>query len=81
MQKSDEILRKLLSHIEKTEAKELGCSEVYELLDEYSEAAARGQISKEYMPLVQQHLEQCRDCFEEYDALLRILKSEYARLG
>lgn len=80
MQKSDEILKKLLNHIEKTESKELGCDEVYALLDQYSDAANNGQVTEQFMPEVQQHLEQCRDCYEEYDALLRILKSEAARL-
>lgn len=80
MQQSNNILMKLLHHIDKTSAKELGCDEIFELLDEYSEAAANGRSTEQFMPLVQQHLEQCKDCCEEYEALLSILKSELARL-
>lgn len=78
MQPTDEILKQLLHHLGKTKADELGCDELFELLDEYTEAAARGQITEQLMPLVQQHLDQCHDCCEEYEALLSILKSEAA---
>jgi len=81
MQQSDGMLKKLLHHIGKTEAHELECDEIFELLDEYSEAAARGQITEQFLPLVQQHLEQCQCCCEEYEALLSILKSESAQLN
>jgi len=54
---------------------EIGCDEVYELLDRYAEMADRGEDTASLLPLVHQHLERCRDCREELEALLRILKA------
>jgi len=53
---------------------EIGCDEVYELLDRYAEMVDRGEDPASLLPLVHQHLERCRDCREELEALLRILK-------
>jgi hypothetical protein len=80
MKSSDDVLRKILEAVEQTKEKELVCDEVFNVLGEYTEAAARGEAAKDFMPLVQQHLDLCRDCFEEYDALLNVLRSELSDL-
>jgi hypothetical protein len=56
-----------------TDDVELSCDEVYELLDQFAEAARRGEDVATLMPLVQRHLDMCPDCREEYEALQRIL--------
>lgn len=68
-----EALRHLLNQVKKTREDELGCDEVYRLMDVFAEAAIRGENPEELMPLIQLHLELCPDCWEEYQALLRIL--------
>jgi hypothetical protein len=77
MNRSKDILRKLLDQIRLTQERELDCGEVFHVLDQYTEAVAAGQDPKVILPLVQQHLELCPDCFEEYEALLRVLQIEH----
>lgn len=65
--------RRLATAMAATREVELGCDDVFRLLDECAEAAARGEDISQLMPLVDQHLKMCPDCREEYEALLRIL--------
>lgn len=70
-----ETMLKLLQMVDATEEVELACDDVFELLDEYVELALSGGDPAEVLPLVHKHLERCRDCGEEYEALTRILES------
>jgi hypothetical protein len=70
-----EIIRRLMRQIRGTQGGELGCEEVYALLDQFAEAAAAGRDPGELLPLVAQHLELCPDCREEYEALMRVLQA------
>jgi hypothetical protein len=54
----------------------LDCQQVYEVVDVYAEMSARGEDVSEALPLVKHHLEMCKDCMEEYEALLRVLESD-----
>ncbi len=76
MQQSEDMIKDLLEILTKTHEEELPCDEVFELMDEFADAKLRGEDVAQLMPLVQRHLELCRDCIEEYDALMRVLKSE-----
>jgi hypothetical protein len=58
-----------------TDEMELSCDEVLELLDRYVEMEASGEDAAALFPLVKRHLDRCRDCLEEYQALKRILKA------
>ena len=55
---------------------EYSCAEVYELLDQFAEAQLRGENVAALLPLVQQHLDMCPDCRQEYEALLRVLHAQ-----
>lgn len=66
--------QKILGMLEKTREEELTCDEVFALLDEFTEMAARGEDVASFMPMVQQHLDICGDCREEYEALLHIVQ-------
>lgn len=70
-----DMMGKLLRMVENTDEVELGCDEVFELLDVYTEAEARGEDVAALLPLVKRHLDNCRDCHEEYEALLRIIEA------
>lgn len=59
-----------------TDEREYSCDDAYRLLDQFAEAVSRGEDVARLMPLVQKHLEMCRDCREEFEALLRILGAE-----
>lgn len=71
----DEMLVKLLRMVEDTDEIELSCDEVFEIIDQYVELEARGDDVSQLLPLVRQHLDRCRACQEEYEALARIIKA------
>ncbi len=54
----------------------LNCDQVFELIDQYAERAARGEDVAHLMPLVAAHLDMCPDCREHYEALERVLQAE-----
>ncbi len=54
----------------------LTCDQVFDLIDQYAERAARGEDVAHLMPLVQAHLEMCPDCREHYEALKRVLNAD-----
>jgi len=68
--------KKILIMIQNPQEYELSCDEVHNFLDQYTEMALRGEEVASLLPLVHYHLEQCPDCREEYEALLRILKTQ-----
>ena len=73
MSKSFDDLKKLLDSIARTRDDEIDCDQAYHLLDEYTELMARGEDASDMLPKVKQHIEMCRGCFEEHEALLNIL--------
>jgi predicted component of type VI protein secretion system len=70
---ASEKMRKMMTMLAHTQEQELTCDEVYALLDEFVELAARGEDVSKLMPLVQHHLEMCPDCREEYKVLEKIV--------
>ncbi len=72
---ADHIAR-LIEILEMSEEHESSCEEVFDKLDQYAETELRGEDVSRIMPLIKLHLDMCRDCSEEYRALLRILQSK-----
>jgi predicted anti-sigma-YlaC factor YlaD len=58
-----------------TRPDEIGCDECFEELDLFVEMKLAGKNAAEAMPLVQDHLERCRDCREEFEGLLTALQA------
>jgi hypothetical protein len=54
----------------------LTCDQVFDLIDQYAERAARGEDVAHLMPLVAAHLDMCPGCREHYEALERVLQAE-----
>lgn len=73
---SYDALKVLLDKLARTETHELACDDVHTVLAEFTEMQQRGENVSHLMPLVQQHLDLCPDCQEEYDALLLALDAE-----
>jgi hypothetical protein len=71
----DEMMGKLLRMVENTDEVEIGCDEVFEMLDQYVELEARGEDVTDLLPMVKKHLDRCRDCREEYEALVRVFEA------
>jgi hypothetical protein len=68
------VLKGMVRNILTTRADEIGCDECFEEIDRFVEMALAGKDAAEAMPLVQDHLTRCRDCREEFEALLYILR-------
>lgn len=71
---SDEMVTKIMHRLVVTDEEEISCDEVFAIVDEYAEASQRGEDVASLKPLIRHHLDNCRECDEEYHALLRILE-------
>jgi hypothetical protein len=69
------VVRRLVRGIVTTRPDEIGCQECFEELDRFVEMRLAGKDAAEAMPLVQDHLERCGDCREEFEALLAALQA------
>lgn len=56
-----------------TRLDEIGCTECYEQMDQFVDLVLAGKSAADAMPLVQDHLDRCPDCQEEFRALLAAL--------
>jgi Zn finger protein HypA/HybF involved in hydrogenase expression len=68
-------LKQMAREIITTRPDEIGCDECFEQLDRFVEMELAGKNAAEAMPLVQDHLERCPDCREEFEALLAALRA------
>ncbi len=67
---------KLARALGMTGDEELACDECFEQLERFVEMELDGLDAASAMPLVQDHLDKCGDCREEYQALLDALRAE-----
>jgi hypothetical protein len=58
-----------------TRPDEINCDECFEKLDRFVDMVLAGKDAAEAMPLVQDHLDRCGDCREEFEALLSALRA------
>ena len=68
-------LKRMVHNVLTTRPDEIGCGECFEQLDRFIELTLAGRNAAEALPLVQDHLERCRDCREEFEALLVALRA------
>ena len=54
---------------------EIGCAECFEQVDRFVEMKLAGKNAAQAMPLVQDHLDRCGNCREEFEALLAALRA------
>jgi hypothetical protein len=67
-------LKRMVRNILTARPDEIGCDECFEQLDRFVEMELADKNAAEAMPLVQDHLERCVDCREEFEALLAALR-------
>lgn len=72
---ADQRMIKLMHALIETREVELGCDEVLQIIDQYAEALKRGEDPEQFMPMVRHHLDLCKECEEELQAVLEILRS------
>jgi len=75
MQLEPATLKQMVRAMITTRPDEIGCGECFEQLDHFIEMTLAGRNAAEALPLVQDHLERCRDCREEFEALLVALRA------
>ncbi len=75
MQLEPATLKQMERAVITTRPDEIGCGECFEQLDRFIEMTLAGRNAGEALPLVQDHLERCRDCREEFEALLVALRA------
>jgi hypothetical protein len=75
MKLSSEVLKNMINSIAMTRPDEIACDECFEQLDKFAEQVLEGKPAAEAMPLVEDHLNRCMDCREEFEALLEAMKS------
>jgi hypothetical protein len=68
-------LKQMVRVVLSTRPDEVGCDECFDRLDRFVEMTLAGKNAAEAMPLVQDHLARCRDCREEFEALLEVLRT------
>ncbi|TKJ29967.1 MAG: hypothetical protein CEE40_06680 [Chloroflexi bacterium B3_Chlor] len=68
-------LKRMVRNIASTRPDEIGCDECFEQLDRFVELELTGKNAAEALPLVQDHLDRCSDCREEFEALLAALRA------
>lgn len=68
-------IRKMMRQVFATREQEIGCEECFEQVDRFAELVLDGKPAAEAMPLVQDHLQKCADCREEFEALLEALRA------
>ena len=75
MKLSSESIRNMMNSIRMTRDQELTCDHCFDELDEFIDMKLHGKNAEEAMPLVQEHLDRCAACREEYEALLEALQA------
>ncbi len=68
-------LKRMVRNVFSTRPDEIGCDECFEQLDRFVEMTLAGKNAAEAMPLVQDHMARCRECREEFEALLQALRT------
>ncbi len=71
----------IVQKLAQTHPHEISCDDVHMALAEFTEMQRQGEEVAHLMPLVQQHLEMCRECYEEYESLMLALDAEAQLMG
>jgi len=75
MELNIETLKKMARAIANTSDDEIGCDDCFEFIDIFVESELHGKNPAEAMPLVEEHLNHCMNCREEFEALLDAIKA------
>ena len=74
MKLNTDIVEKLLGAVLATKDEEIGCGQCFDRIEKFAEMKLSGKSPGEAMPLVEEHLQRCDECREEYEALLEGLQ-------
>ncbi len=69
-----EHIAKLLEMIALTKDEEATCDDCFQVMAQYAETELEGKTIPESLRIIQEHLESCSECLEEYEMLLNVLR-------
>lgn len=69
------VLRRLVAKVLATHPGEMGCGDCDARLDRFAEMTLAGLDAREALPLVEEHLEMCPCCREEFEGLVEVLRA------
>lgn len=78
---SPEAVEGILRVLESVRLRDMSCSQVFALLDQYVERELKDHEAAKVMPLLREHFDLCRDCAEEYEALLEAVEKTSDQSG
>ena len=67
-------LKQIIQEVITTRPDEISCRQCFDHLGHFAEIKLVGMNAAAAMPLVQDHLEHCRECRQEFEALLAALE-------
>ena len=70
-----DLLKEMARGIMTTRSDEIGCDGCFKQVDHFVDMVLEGKNAAAAIPLVQDHLNRCQDCREEYEALLAALRA------
>lgn len=71
----DEVVLKFLQILENVREEEMSCDQMFIQLDEFVEHEVKSRDAARIMPLIQEHIDMCPECCDEYQALLTVLEN------
>ena len=73
MELDRETLKSIIRNIASARPDEIGCDDCQAELDRFAELELVGKSASDAFPLVADHLKRCRDCRQEFEALMEAL--------
>ncbi|PAP78193.1 hypothetical protein [Rubrivirga marina] len=70
-----DVLRLLVAKALASRPDEMSCGECDARLDRFAEISLAGRDAADALPLVEEHLEGCPGCREEFEALMDVLRA------
>lgn len=67
-------INKIVQGIMNSRLHEIGCDECFAYLDIYADLLLEGKDVGTLYPDVHDHLQRCRNCHEEFDVLMELLR-------
>lgn len=75
MNLTSDLVKKLVFAAAHTDDEEIGCDRCFDELEKFAEMKLKGKTPDEAMPLIEAHLQKCGECREEFELLLKAMKT------
>ncbi|MER7555884.1 hypothetical protein ABTZ46_03020 [Nocardioides sp. NPDC126508] len=73
---SKDTVRDRILALLRTDPTDVGCGQLFDLLDQYVELVVTGEDPEKHLPGVTAHLEACGPCAEDYRGLLATVSEQ-----